>query len=226
MNERKYLEEEYSKFWEKQTYIYGLGSYENFILQKVESVNPKNVYEVGIGNGYPFAVSLKEKGITVSGCDVAPRLVESAKSKLGGVCGEIKVGTIHEINIENTYDVVYCVRVSWYMKEKYFIRTLEKMIEITNDNGLIVFDVMRKWSPCFWDRVVKRLIFVYALQIVRWLVKGKFEIVPPNHMFNIARINRYLKSKGLSWHSIPERHITKEFHPLSQPKVLYVCKKR
>lgn len=225
MNERRYIEEKYSEFWEKQSYVYGIGNYENYILHEIETANPKNVFEVGIGNGYPFALSLKEKGIIVSGCDVAPRLVESTKSKLGGAYGDIKVGTINEISIEYTYDVVYCVRVSWYMKEKDFLRTLDKMIEITNNGGLIVFDVMKKWSPCFWNRIVTRLIFVYALQIVRWLVKGKFEIPPPNHMLNITKINRYLKSRGLNWHSIPERQITKEFHPFSQPKVLYVCKK-
>lgn len=82
--DREYLVNDYSKFWDRQSYKYGIGTYEAFLIKLLKGAHPDDAFEVCIGNGWPIAKSLVESGIQVSGCDIAPSLIESARKMLSG----------------------------------------------------------------------------------------------------------------------------------------------
>ena len=94
-NELQYYKNEYSKFWEKQTKIYGYGRYEQYLVKIIAQSSPKKVFEVGIGTGWPIGVSLKNLGVEVDGCDIADSLVCLARENLDNEKG-IYVGDVME----------------------------------------------------------------------------------------------------------------------------------
>lgn len=79
MKETNYYKTVYNKFWEKQTKKYGYSLYEHRLVQLISKSSPKEVFEVGIGTGWPIGAALKAKGINVDGCDIARSAVKLAK---------------------------------------------------------------------------------------------------------------------------------------------------
>lgn len=123
MEEVQYYKEVYNKFWEKQTKKYGYSVYEKSLVRLIARSNPQNVFEVGIGTGWPIGAALKKKGIRVCGCDLAESAVLSAREILENEEG-IWEGDVLSYEGKEQFDVVYCVRASWYIPNYY--ATLKK----------------------------------------------------------------------------------------------------
>lgn len=217
MNEQKYFNETYNKFWENQTKNYGYTAYEQNLVKLISKSRPQKVFEVGIGTGWPIGVALKEKGIVVDGCDLAESSVALARKELENEHG-IWTGDVLSYKGTQLYDVVYCVRVSWYIPD--FYATLTKMLSMTKNAGYIIFDVMDKNSLCCLK--------------VRWrLMKEKYfrfigidvDEVYGAHFIDLSKMNKFLKMNVLrckSWH---EREITGNKDKLNTPKVVFLCRK-
>lgn len=215
--DKDYFNTIYDKYWEKQTKVYGITTYEKYIIHEINKRNPKKVFEVGIGNGWPIGTSLKRRGIEVNGCDIAKRLVEQAQEKLNNTDG-IYVGKVQEINIKEKFDVVYCVRSSWYMLD--FYEVLENMTNMMKDDGYIVFDIMEKESLYY----IKQLYKQFQTKFYHYIglsVEEEWKLC----FYSQYMIEYFLKKHKMKFYSFNERQITRSKDFLNTPKRIYVCKK-
>lgn len=217
MEEIQYYKTVYSKFWVNQTKKYGYTTYEQNLVELITQSSPSCVFEVGIGTGWPIGVELYKSGIKIDGCDIAESSVALARKALNNSEG-IWVGDVLEYNEEKLYDVVYCVRVSWYISNLY--ETLKKMISMTKPGGYIIFDVMDMNS-------------IFCLKL-RWVgIKEKYyKFLGINvderfgtHFMSIMKMKRFLKKENLSFQYWSEREITHNGDKFNTPKVVFCCRK-
>lgn len=217
MEESKYYKTVYNKFWEKQTKKYGYSLYERNLVKLISRTSPKEVFEVGIGTGWPIGAALKAKGIKVDGCDIARSAVRLAKKELENDSG-IWSGDVTEYNGMKQYDVVYCVRASWYMPD--FYKVIGKMISMTKPKGYVVFDVMDKSNRC----CIRIRCAAVIEKIYRFLGLSDAESFG-HHFISIHKMKRYLKKSGLSYRCWGERELTHNRDKLHTPKVVFYCRK-
>lgn len=174
------------------------------------------MFEVGIGNGWPIGVALYQNDIKVCGCDVAKRLVESARKNLHN--DEIWVGELKNIETDCKYDAVYCVRTSWYIPN--FKEVLDQMIPMINEDGYLIFDIMERNSLYFWkmswDKLKTNLCKVINLER-----DGERKLF----FYSQRKIDKLLQNNGLIFYSYNERKITKSQDHWNTPKRVYVCKR-
>lgn len=217
MDENKYYKEIYSKFWVNQTKKYGYSTYEQNIVRLVSKSTPKKVFEVGIGTGWPIGNALKESGIEVDGCDIAESSVVLAQKELKNENG-IWVGDVLEYKGDILYDVVYCVRSSWYIPN--FYSTVRKMVSMTKPGGYIIFDVMNKNSLyCLnirWNDIKERYY--------RFLGIDKEKRFGTNFV-SLLKMKRFLKQNRVSFNCYLEREITHNKDVFNTPKVVFYCRK-
>lgn len=217
MDEAQYYKTVYNKFWEEQTKKYGYSPYEQKLVQLISKSSPKEVFEVGIGTGWPIGMALKEKGIKVDGCDIARSAVRLAKQELENESG-IWVGDVTKYNGTKQYDVTYCVRSSWYMPDMY--RVIKKMISMTKPGGYIVFDVMDKNSLY----CIKVRFALIKERLFRFLGLTDMETFG-HHFIFLNKMKRFLNKNGLSYRSWGERVLTHNQDKLHTPKVVFYCRK-
>ncbi|MCI9008372.1 MAG: class I SAM-dependent methyltransferase [Lachnospiraceae bacterium] len=216
-NELQYYKNEYSKFWEKQTKIYGYGRYEQYLVKIIAQSSPKKVFEVGIGTGWPIGVSLKNLGVEVDGCDIADSLVCLARENLDNEKG-IYVGDVMEYDGNTSYDVTYCVRVSWYIPD--FYSTIQKMISMTKPGGYVVFDFMNKNSfYCFNFKLMELRDKYYRLLGIDMDERHGL------HFISVPKIKKFLAQNRMSYQCIGERVITNSKDWFHTPKIVFLCRK-
>ena len=220
MDEVQYYKTVYNKFWEVQTKKYGYAIYERSLVNLISKSSPKRVFEVGIGTGWPIGTALKKQGIEIDGCDVAESSVALAQKELNNEKG-IWAGDVLEYKGENEiYDVVYCVRASWYIPN--FYQTVQKMISMTRPGGYIVFDVMNKNSLyCLkfrWENLKEKYFKFLGIDID---VNEKYG----QHYMSIIGVKRFLKKNGLSYQYWGERELTHNKDIFNTPKVVFCCRK-
>ena len=218
MEETQYYKTVYSKFWKNQTKKYGYTAYEKNLVRLIAQSSPKRVFEVGIGTGWPIGTALKDKGITVDGCDIAESSVALARKELENTDG-IWAGDVMDYKGENeAYDVVYCVRASWYIPD--FYQAVSKMASMTKPGGFIVFDVMDKYSPhCL--RMKKEEMKENYFRFLGIQVEQNFG----NHFISLLRMKRFLRRNGLKYECRNEREITGSKDRKHTPKVVFCCRK-
>lgn len=218
MEEIQYYKNIYSKFWMEQTKKYGYGLYEQNIVRLIAQSSPQNVFEVGIGTGWPIGAALKEKGIEIDGCDIAENAIAIAKEELDNERG-IWAGDVFEYKGDNEiYDVVYCVRASWYIPRFYSV--VKKMISMTKTGGYIVFDVMDKNS------LYCRKLRLSDAKLKYYKFLGIDVDVPYGHHFvSVMRMKMFLKKNRLSYRYWSERELTHNEDILNTPKMVFCCRK-
>ncbi|MCI9399773.1 MAG: class I SAM-dependent methyltransferase [Lachnospiraceae bacterium] len=225
MEEMQYYKTVYSQYWAEQTKKYGYAPYEQNLVRLIAKSSPKKIFEVGIGTGWPIGAALKRKGIKVDGCDIAERSVVLAKEELDNENG-IWTGSVLEYKGENEiYDVVYCVRASWYISD--FYRTVEKMISMTKQGGYIVFDVMDKNSlycrKLRWSdyKEILKLKYYKFLKIDIDKVDERYGC----YYVSIMRMKQFLIKNKLSYQFWGERELTHNEDRWNTPKVVFRCRK-
>lgn len=139
-----YFEHVYSKFWTETSKAYGLEDGVDSIIEILQQLHGESAFEVGIGTGWPIADSLLKSGVKMSGCDISSSLVEQTRKTYPDM--DLFTGTIWDINksaLRNVkYDIVYCIRSSWYMQD--FLRVIQKMLHMTRKNGYVVFNIINR----------------------------------------------------------------------------------
>lgn len=218
MEEIQYYKEVYSKFWKSQTKKYGYAAYERNLVRLIADSMPGRVFEVGIGTGWPIGAALKEKGIKVDGCDIAESSVALAQKELDNTEG-IWTGNVMDYKGEKeAYDVVYCVRASWYIPD--FYRTVRKMVSMTKSGGYVIFDVMDKYSVHCLKAQKEELKEKY-FRLLGINVEERFG----NHFICLWRMKKFLKRNGLTYECQSEREITHNRDLKHAPKVVFCCRK-
>ena len=215
--QKKYFNSIYDKFWERQTKVYGVSKYEKYIIHEIVKRKPQKVFEVGIGNGWPIGVALQQKNIRVCGCDVSKRLVESARKNLNFQDG-IWEGELKDITTHEKYDIVYCVRTSWYIAD--FFDVLDDMISMMDKAGYLIFDIMEMSSLYYikmrWDRIKTKICRLIGLER-----DGEIKL----YFYSRTRIEKLLRKSGIQFYCYNERTITKSKDYWNTPKRIYVCRK-
>ncbi len=218
MEEIQYYKTVYSKFWKNQTKKYGYGTYERNLVGLIANSLPERVFEVGVGTGWPIGAALREKGIQVDGCDIAESSVALAQKELDNPEG-ILAGDVTDYTGElEAYDVVYCVRVSWYIPD--FYRAVRQMASMTKPGGIIVFDVMDKYSPHCLRMQTEEMKEKY-FRFLGIEVEENFG----QHFINLWQMKRFLKNNGLRYECWNEREITGNGDRKHTPKVVFCCRK-
>lgn len=222
MSREEILKNNYAMFWEKQSYLYGVGDVEKYVFRRIAEFNPKDAFEIGIGNGFPYATHLQESGVLVSGCDIAPLSVWNAKKnlKLEHEKNRIICGDINQIDIPRQFDLVYCLRSSWYIPD--FLATIRKMAGMTRPGGVILFDIMDSTSfMAVKDFMLRKL--------PKWLVKIYIDLPILDELGTIfhskKKIEKLLNTLGYNFEVINENKIEKVKRMKNQ-KVMFVCRKR
>lgn len=218
MEEVQYYKTVYSKFWKNQTKKYGYTLYEQNLVSLIARSEPQRVFEVGIGTGWPIGAALKEKGIKVDGCDIAEDSVVLAQKELENTEG-IWAGDVAAYKGKpEAYDVVYCVRASWYISD--FYKTVRKMISMTKSGGTIIFDVMAQYSPhCL--KLQKDALKEMYFRFLGINVEEQFG----QHFICLLRMKKFLKKNGLAYQCWSEREITHNKDWKHTPKVVFCCRK-
>lgn len=222
MSRENALKNQYAMFWRTQSYHYGVGDIEKYVFNRIAEKNPKDAFEVGIGNGFPYAKHLQENGVVVSGCDIAPLSVWNARNTLGlqQNTSRIVCGDINKLEISEKFDLVYCLRSSWYIPD--FQTTVKKMVSMTRSGGTIIFDIMDSAS------FMAAKYFICNRLPVMFL---KFYINLPevfdtwNICHNKKKIKKILDVSGCDFEVINENVISKTSR-MKDFKTLFICRKR
>lgn len=142
-------------------------------------------------------------------------MVETARINLN-CSDEIQVGELKNIKIKGKYDIVHCIRSSWYIQD--FKDVLKDMFSMTNENGFVIFAIMEIGSLYYlkmsWD-----LIKTYIYKVLGLERTGENKL----YFYSKRQIEKILKSYGMHFYSYNERTITKSKDYWNTPKRIYVC---
>lgn len=72
----------------------------------VQLATDRTAFEFGIGTGR-LAIPLHARGVSVSGVDVSPKMLEQLKSKAGGNGLDVTVGDIVDVSLGRTFSLIY-----------------------------------------------------------------------------------------------------------------------
>lgn len=224
-----YFETKYSEFWKKQSIVYGRQEDDGLdkIIEMLKNIHAKTAFEVGIGTGWPIASELYTDGTEVSGCDIAESLVRTAQGNYPEM--KLYVGDIWSVPFEKRkYDLVYCIRSSWCMKN--FLNVTEKMLDITNEGGYVVFNILNSNNFSNKKAKVKSCFIRFAVRVygaMKVLFCNRDYIAPcPNYYYNAKKINEVLKAHNVKCHiySVNQLLGKEQFMEKSQ-KLLFVIEK-
>lgn len=168
-NRDSWQKDNYAKFWVEQVNKYGFDDYCEGLTKLILSKNPSTVYELAIGTGWPFAISLSEKDVSVSGSDIAELLIKELKSNYPNIDAVVQSYEDVRSNPEKQYDLVYCLRSTWYFPNIY--KALDTMFMQVKEDGYVLFDIMNKDSD-----YIKSMIINHRLMIPFTIVKNVIKI--------------------------------------------------
>lgn len=133
-------------FWKKDLESYGNSAYVISVQDMIMAYKPEVVFELSIGNGQSFVDHLIQKGVEVHGCDISEFFIDEISQRYPTAV-TYKAGYDDFVKREQKdfYDVVYCVRSSWYFADIYL--ALDNMIEVAKPGGKIIIDIMNTDSP-------------------------------------------------------------------------------
>lgn len=218
MKNKQYFINTYADFWKKQVRKYGIGTYEKKIIEILQSRKAETAFEVGIGTGWPIAAALYNNGVEISGCDPAPKLIMEARGNYPNMklySGELKRST-------EQYDLVYCIRVSWYINN--FLETIIEMLNMCKKGGYVVFDIQNR-------RSLYHLYMCYHMFMDR--IKCLFTCKEQNYglaFYNLNEIVAVLEEYRMREKSIRYRYYYEyrfaesSLHKWKQGKVLFIIK--
>jgi len=168
-----------ARHWPGEVQSYGKNEYVSGLLKLIEERKPEHVFEVGLGNGYPFAESLLEKNIDVHGCDVSEFLLQELAQKYPRITYyHAGYETMAEKVGHETYDVVYCLRSSWYFLDIF--TALKNMLVITRPGGVVIFDIMNSDSPEI-KKFMREMRWKKYQQWIKHVIKRGLNIIARTH---------------------------------------------
>jgi SAM-dependent methyltransferase len=170
----------YAKFWFYQVERYGFDAYCKGLFNLLLSKGPQSVYELAIGTGWPFAIGLFDKGVSVSGSDISELLTADINRKYPGI--SVKAESYEEIkgNSGVKYDIVYCLRSTWYFPDLF--KALDTMFSLAKDDGWVLFDIMNKDSDHI-QNIVKRHRMLLPYTVAKNIFKlGMNKVLKRNYL--------------------------------------------
>lgn len=224
-----YFETTYSELWKRQSKVYGKQEDDGLdkIIEMLKELHAETAFEVGIGTGWPIASDLNDDGTSVSGCDVAESLIRVAQEKYPQM--QLFVGDIWQVPFEEEkYNLVYCIRSSWYMKD--FLNVISKMLKITDNGGTVVFNVLNSRNPLNKKAKIKSMFIRLAVRVygaVKVLFCNRDYVAScPNYYYSLEQIRNILNKYNVKYevYSINQLLGEEPFIEDSQ-KLLFIVKK-
>ncbi|MDH5403127.1 MAG: class I SAM-dependent methyltransferase [Candidatus Heimdallarchaeota archaeon] len=203
MNKRKkYMANIYSKYWQDARYTkYGFQQYDQILCDLLLENEYQSYFEVGIGNGYPIADFISNKGKAVSGIDISPTLIEKCNNDFPNI--RATVGDAELINETNeSFDVTYCFHSSWYFDN--LTHCIEEMYRVTKKGGNVLLDLQNSIHPSTSVSIGKKLR-IFAKQFITGLkqlldknTKFRDAFITYEKPTDIKYLNQYLSKQGYS----------------------------
>lgn len=166
----------YPKYWSRVSRKLGLDAYCAGLLILVKRFSPCKVFELAVGNGFPFAENLVKERIDVSGCDISAQLIAELKESLPEV--HAFVGGYADFNPAETgtFDLVYCFRSTWYFPD--IAAAIDFMLKMAKPDGVVLFDIMNAGSE--WNRrLIARKNLLFPVTILKNLTKFFLNMIWP-----------------------------------------------
>lgn len=197
-----------AQHWLAETQIYGKSLYVRGVLDILKKIKPSKVFELGIGNGYPFTTDLHDAGVQVEGCDISLLLLEDLNKR----CPSIRwFHTGYEDMLEKIkteqYDICYCVRSSWYFSDVYC--AINHMLQLVKSKGFVCIDIMNRdtlnnyWF--LWSNKYKKYKKIFKNIVKKILERlfgrvGKYEDVSSAKHYPVSarRLEAWLRKKNLA----------------------------
>jgi SAM-dependent methyltransferase len=132
----------YDAFTAHHDYELWLGN----LLPAIDAHRPtpgKRLLDVGCGTGKSF-LPMVDRGWSVTGVDVSPRMVEQAQEKIGaGDRVEVLVGDARELPILGSFDLVWCLDdgLNYMLTEGELQAALTRMGRNLDTAGVVAFDL-------------------------------------------------------------------------------------
>ena len=191
-NRSEWQNKKYAQFWVRQVEKYGFDEYCKGLCKMVEKSKPSSVYEMAIGTGWPFAITLHEKGILVAGSDISERLIKKLADRYPGIKGSVASYDNINLAFEFKYDLVYCFRSTWYFPD--IIKAIDTMVNLTKKGGgIVIFDIMNSDSD-----YIKKMICLHKFSFPITILKNSIKIIA-NFLFKKA----YLIQDPFNIHELP-----------------------
>lgn len=227
-----YFEHVYSKFWKETSKKYGMEDGIDSIIEILQELKGETAFEVGIGTGWPLADSLQKTGVQMSGCDIAVSLIEQTKKEYPNM--DVFAGTIWEVrDIKKgnfpQYDIVYCIRSSWYMKD--FLKVIEQMLYMTKSDGYVVFNILNRQN-----QENKTTLMKSRFTHIKGRIEGALKVLLFNRDYFAAcpifyytktEVESVLSTKNVQWQVVSSNQLLDrraEFEECGQ-KLLFIVKK-
>jgi|TARA_B100000315_G_scaffold122868_2_gene112858 SAM-dependent methyltransferase len=217
INRVKYFNEIYPAIWKRQNLensVYD-DDYCRNIVNLICSTNPKTVFELAIGSGWPIAIKLKNLGIEVSGCDISNELINQLKKNNRDI--KTSVLGYDKLETNKRYDVVYCVRSSWYFENIF--EAIEKMLNITRKQGEVIFDIMNASNNRIKLHIRKNYlnnINLVCKNLLRFVINifinNKYQYAPLHPIevpYQQREIEKFLDQRNLCYKKYSYNQITK-----------------
>jgi SAM-dependent methyltransferase len=107
-----------------------------------EGLRGERLLDVGCGTGFSF-IPLLERGWQVTGCDISPAMVESARAKVGDRA-ELHVADMRELPDLGEFDLVWSINsaMNYLLSTDELAATLAGMRRNLAPEGLVLFDLL------------------------------------------------------------------------------------
>ena len=236
VNNDKWKKNIYPKYWSRASRAYGLDSYCAGLIKLVESYSPRTVFELAIGNGFPFAEAFCARGVKVFGCDISEDLISELSKDYPVVTAY--VGGYNETLSGGVYDCVYCFRSSWYFSD--IVNAIDFMLNKTASSGVLIFDIMNKDS-LENKRMILKKNMLFPITILKNSLKGILNLKYPGRwmtdqifgvrdiMYSPKMIEDYLRENGLQYSCLNAMEIATlgggEIDVSSDQKLVFVVSK-
>ncbi len=197
-----------SEFWNKELDQYGRSPYVEAVLDIILKENPDTVFELAISNGRSFVGALLTNDVEVHGCDISKFLIEELQKNYPAVVAyQAGYGDFLEKEKKDFYDLVYCLRSSWYFSD--ILLALQNMLEITKPGGKVIIDVMNKDSEAVKSSLLacrkkrRKQKFKNVIKYIfnkffgkKYKIEVVFDLDKPE---SPAKIEKFLENKNLSF---------------------------
>lgn len=127
------------------------------LLSSIPESRDLRILECGTGTGR-FAAELGHLGYSVTATDVSPGMLEQARQRIDveGLADRVEVrhGDIYGLEYDDaSFDFVFTIRVlNQLVKNDDKRRAIEEMVRVLAPGGLLLFDIINRWSLAILKR--------------------------------------------------------------------------
>jgi SAM-dependent methyltransferase len=186
------------------------------LLQITQAHLQANAKILDIGCGPGMYLSLfKDLPYELHATDINSGMLALAKKEVPRAI--FYEGDIHDVTINETFDLIYCIGVLIYIPPSGLQAFIKKITSLLNDGGILYLNFPHAIS--FWDTWYKDIAYVqYSPAQLRKVLAPWFDVVTDHHAFDNRVIEQYDKT--------PYKSLNPDTHRTYKNSYLLVAKKK